>query len=33
MMPLHPNSTTNTRVVYKLCSLLITTLTYYASKT
>ena len=33
MMLLHPNLGENVRVVFKLCSLLITTLTYYASKT
>ena len=29
MMPLHPNLATNARVVFKLCSLLTTTLTYH----
>ena len=33
MMLLHPNLATNARVVFKLCSLLITTLTYHATKT
>ena len=33
MMLLHPNLATNARVVFKLSSLLITILTYHASKT
>ena len=33
MMLLHPNLAANARVVFKLCYLFITTLTYYASKT
>ena len=33
MMLLHPNLATNSRVIFKLCSLLITTLTYHESKT
>ena len=31
MMLLHPSLATNARVVFKLCSLLSTTLTYHAS--
>ena len=33
MMLLYPNLAANARVVFKLCSLLITTLTYRASET
>ena len=33
MMLLHPDLATNARVVFKLCLLLINTLTYHASKT
>ena len=33
LMLLHPNLAVKTRVVFKLCSLLITTLNYHASKT
>ena len=33
MMLLHPNLATNARVVFNRCSLLITILTYHASKT
>ena len=33
MMLLPPNLATNARVVFKLCSMLLTTLTYQASKT
>ena len=33
IMLLHPNLAKNARVVSKLCSLLITTLTYHESKT
>ena len=33
MMLRHPNLAANARVVFKLCLLLITTLTYHASKT
>ena len=33
MMLLHPNLATYSRVIFKLCSLLITTLTYHESKT
>ena len=33
MMLLHLNLATNARVVFTLCSLLIATLTYHASKT
>ena len=32
MMLLHPNSAANARIVFKLCSLLITTLTYNVLK-
>ena len=33
MMLPHPNLALHPRVVFELCSLLITTLTYHASKT
>ena len=33
MMLLHPNVATNARVVFKICSKLITTIAYHASKT
>ena len=33
MILLHPNLATNAKVVFKLCSILISTITYLASKT
>ena len=33
MILLHPNLAANAKVLFKLCSLLITTLSYHASKT